>query len=695
MNRHRRNDYELPELRKLQTTYGTAWIGASGGIVAQLYHAYENNEYNLIGCGNYGSIFTANGRKHTFSKEESDAGQTGANDSAGILGNITNYEATSQEKSQSYTVQILDCVNAPGVEIYSASMASGIFGFLSSDNPAGETIKKSTGNVVIRIERCRNFARVLKGAQYTAGIFGDRYGAEAWKNHTIVKDNYSVRMTTTYQSPNNSPIYSAQSGYSKSNGPGTISPESNRAHNYYMNGSDNGDHQFDDVSIGHGKTVGSGTKIAYSMSEWLRGLHANPSAFMYDIDEKKYFVADITIGDSVSGINGDYIDENNNIIQKSTGKKLGKILYYLEDTRYTYKELENKSTVNVDDTVFVNARTSYRRLEGIKDNKLVAPKNVTASVEQGKIKVEITPWTLQEAGVDPFSTDPCDPFAYMVRLEDSEGHSYTHSLYTEDGSFELPVDTGLTGELKVFVRAVSMFDDVKDSDEVSGGSVLNPTLPDPDIRIQLIYTGPNNNNFAYQISLNNLDAYSAYDSWQTVVNIEREGNVVLTAENPIQQLPVKQNKNAIYQMTAQTTMNSGTTDIQASQVVSTGSQPAWRRRHRKAGVSAGNRLRKRNFEWQCYRIRYDAGGSDDRGQSDVVRRHDHPAHLPRGADWRLEGYERQCADGYCTGPDRYSDRIQRNRHRKLYSASGIRGRRDQYAGAYLVRGLGIGTGLYL
>lgn len=553
----------------LQTTYGTAWIGASGGIVAQLYHAYENNEYNLIGCGNYGSIFTANGRKHTFSKEESDAGQTGANDSAGILGNITNYEATSPEKSQSYTVQILDCVNAPGVEIYSASMASGIFGFLSSDNPAGETIKKSTGNVVIRIERCRNFARVLKGAQFTAGIFGDRYGTEAWKNHTIVKDNYSVRMTTTYQSPNNSPIYSAQSSYSKSNGPGTISPESNRAHNYYMNGSDNGDHQFDDVSIGHGETVGSGTKIAYSMSEWLRGLHANPSAFMYDIDEEKYFVADITIGDSVSGTNGDYIDENNNIIQKNTGRKLGKILYYLEDTPYGYKDLENKSTVNVDDTVFVNARTSYRRLEGIKDNKLVAPKNVTASVEQGKIKVEITPWTLQEAGVDPSSTDPCDPFAYMVRLEDSEGHSYTHTLYTEAGSFELPADTELTGQLNVIVRAISMFDDVKDSDEVSGGSVLNPTLPDPDIRIQLIYTGPDNNNFAYQISLNNLDAYSAYDSWQTVVNIEREGNVVLTAENPVQQLPVKQNKNAIYQMTAQTTMNSGTTDIQASQVAST------------------------------------------------------------------------------------------------------------------------------
>ena len=56
----------------LQTTYTVSWFGASGGIVAQLYHASENNEYNIIGCGNYGSVYRMNG-----------SGGSGANDSAG------------------------------------------------------------------------------------------------------------------------------------------------------------------------------------------------------------------------------------------------------------------------------------------------------------------------------------------------------------------------------------------------------------------------------------------------------------------------------------------------------------------------------------------------------------------------------------------------------------------------------------
>lgn len=32
----------------LQTTYGTDWVGASAGIVAQLYHAMEGHEYNTL-----------------------------------------------------------------------------------------------------------------------------------------------------------------------------------------------------------------------------------------------------------------------------------------------------------------------------------------------------------------------------------------------------------------------------------------------------------------------------------------------------------------------------------------------------------------------------------------------------------------------------------------------------------------------
>lgn len=58
----------------------------------------------------------------------------GANDSAGILGNITAYEATKAGDGQKYTINVVDCVNAPGVKIYAGSMASGIVGFFSTDN---------------------------------------------------------------------------------------------------------------------------------------------------------------------------------------------------------------------------------------------------------------------------------------------------------------------------------------------------------------------------------------------------------------------------------------------------------------------------------------------------------------------------------------------------------------------------------
>ena len=58
--------------------------------MAQLYHAYKDNEYNIIGCGNYGSIY----------KKKASSDDSGANDSAGILGNITNYEMAAGQMQQ-------------------------------------------------------------------------------------------------------------------------------------------------------------------------------------------------------------------------------------------------------------------------------------------------------------------------------------------------------------------------------------------------------------------------------------------------------------------------------------------------------------------------------------------------------------------------------------------------------------------
>ena len=73
----------------------------------------------------------------------------GANDSAGILGNVTTYKVDNAERAQNFTIRILDCVNGPGVKLYSASMGAGIFGYLSCDNASVDAIQKSTCKVKI------------------------------------------------------------------------------------------------------------------------------------------------------------------------------------------------------------------------------------------------------------------------------------------------------------------------------------------------------------------------------------------------------------------------------------------------------------------------------------------------------------------------------------------------------------------
>lgn len=214
----------------LQTTFGADWIGASGGIVAQLYHPYEQNTYNVISCNNYGSIYKQNG-----------SSGSGANDSAGILGNITTYRTANVSRGQSFIVQILDCINESGVQIYSASMASGIFGFLSCDNANGTAIQTSTQNVVMRIERCRNFGNKLNGDNFATGIFGDRYSENnaagaSWSENTIVKDCYSLNLGSNNYNKTKYPIYSAASDFTKKGRPKAM-PEENRKGNYYLDGS--------------------------------------------------------------------------------------------------------------------------------------------------------------------------------------------------------------------------------------------------------------------------------------------------------------------------------------------------------------------------------------------------------------------------------------------------------------------------
>ena len=79
-----------------------------------------------MSCQNHGSIYGRWGKNTSNS----------ANDSAGILGNITAYTAPDNGMGQSFTINVVDCVNGPGVKIYSNSMASGIVGFFSTDDNA-------------------------------------------------------------------------------------------------------------------------------------------------------------------------------------------------------------------------------------------------------------------------------------------------------------------------------------------------------------------------------------------------------------------------------------------------------------------------------------------------------------------------------------------------------------------------------
>ena len=563
----------------LQTTMDADWSGASGGIVAQLYHAQDDQDYNVIGCGNYAKIYTRNGPN-----ADSSDNSKGANDSAGILGNITTYKATSADNAQSFNVQLLDCFNAPGAEIYSFSMSSGIFGFLSCDDASKGNIETSTQNVVIRIERCRNFGYKMMGKQYTAGIFGDRYLPLAWTNSTIVKDNYSVKGTREYtygsHGGNVYPIY-ASGNYDGDSS--NMKPE-NRIHNYYVEGVDSWG--YSDVRIGQGSTtVGRGSGSAENgyfengtNTANGNGRYCTNVFFMYDITAQTYFIARINDRTTANGIttvrgNQSYIDSNGYIVDQY-GNKQGEVLYYIDNSSYDNSRLYSYIMQDITNPVFVNARSSYRRLEGIDDDKIRQPESAQAQVSNGKVNVSITPQKLHPE--DLSDTTLCDPFAYEVEVTGS-GKTVVRRIYAEEGSFNIPKDMG--EKVSIRVRAVSMFDEVEPSEWITiSKQDINKILPEPDVVVELVSAENTARDHKYRFRLNNLEDYTkkdadgnaVYPNWQVTVSVPRAGNVVLDAENPSQTMKVEDEYNYIYQMITQASSKPGnTTLMQSSKQIST------------------------------------------------------------------------------------------------------------------------------
>lgn len=439
----------------LQTTHQEGWRGASGGIVAQLYHAREKNEYKIISCKNYGKIYGRSG------SNTADC----ANDSAGILGNVTAYQASGNQNAQDFTIQVVDCVNDSGVEIYSNSMASGIVGFFSSDNPSSSTVTESTGRIKLYIERCRNFAWKLYGNSYVGGILGDRYGATGSQN-TILEDCYSVSPGSANYNKQNYPIISYNSSSSRAD-------QIEASRNYFLDGR----------SYSWGSTEVSallgraGTSRAYHYADGGRQyiLVINP-------DSGTLSSTDIEIG------------SDDKVYRKAKKEEIGKILFTIDGADTSYNNLD---TVIGKGSIFDQyVRTAYYKVEGVTPGqKIPDPQQVTVSRQNGGDTAVIT--VTPQVGTKPFR--------YTAKLyvggNEISGKDYDVEFYSNTYTIDLSrFPQAQEGELTVWLQAWSMFEDVAPSNIIKSGPVQGQKmLPNPDIRIEL---EKGNNGYQYRFSLN-------------------------------------------------------------------------------------------------------------------------------------------------------------------------------------------------
>lgn len=526
----------------LQTTYAANWVGASGGIVAQLYHAASGQDFNILSCQNHGSIY---GRWGTNTSQS-------ANDSAGILGNITAYTASSAAMGQQFNINVVDCLNAPGVKIYSGSMASGIVGFFSVDNATsnnGASITASTANIVLNIDRCRNYAYKddLVGYNFRAGIFGDRYGSAATRN-TYIQNCYSVPILS------DNGIISFQTG-------GSTRLDANRVgNNYYF---------FDTWGLTEsGNTAG----ITYKTDE-ARNNGAGESRRGYarmaaygEFDGKFYAAIvgprldptlNLTQNEDARTKCGIYYNmtdsntrvENGILISKfndGTEKITGRILFEMPP-EYSYDQvrtwnanslmpaisqktgkLNNLSGGKImDDYV----REAYRTMEhGQTDKKLDA--SFTVDLKQQTdgsfdVSIEDTDRPLYYEGT--VLVDGKEVMSNLRFIPNQKGQgqwdpklngTQAYGSGTTTGTFQLPASLAADTAGKTItlsVRAVSLFEDTAPSAWKTAAAQNVSVLPTPDVNIRLVSHW--NNGAKYQISLKNLADYAVFSNWKVTFRL--------------------------------------------------------------------------------------------------------------------------------------------------------------------------------
>ena len=522
----------------LQTTFKANWVGASGGIVAQLYHAASGQDFNILSCQNHGSLYGRNGQ----SVDDC------ANDSGGILGNVTAYAADAG-KGQAFTINVADCVNGPGVEIYSGSMASGIVGFFSADgaanlsdnNRAYQLITNSTENITLNIDRCRNYAQTLSGYNFTAGIFGDRY---AYGRTQPATDTYIQNCFSVTPGQKDREIICMNSG-----GSDTLGAEKT-GNNYY----------FDDA-WGITNQYASGG-IASDYANRRESRRAYSRMLGYGLFDQRLFaaVAGPTLGpvdSSATTSHGMYynmtpsntsIDGHGIMTETSSGKIVGRVIY---DMPYSYEpyvfdhggstlqqavKTRNGGASGMD--AFV--RTAYRDLEHGRTPGGALDGSFDVSLRQnseGGFEVSITDDDRPLYYEGRVSVDGKEVLSGLRFVPKCKGQglwdpeldgTQAHGAGTTEGTFQLPagLDTDTAGrKITLSVRAVSLFEDTAPSAWKQAETVDVSVLPTPDISIRL--TGHENasrsngwkESAVYRLSLNNLADYVPFGGWRVVCRL--------------------------------------------------------------------------------------------------------------------------------------------------------------------------------
>lgn len=533
----------------LQTTYETGWVGASGGIVAQLYHAASGQDFNIISCQNHGSVFGRDGANY-YHWENSRRVKDCANDSAGILGNVTVYTTYDINAAQKFTINVSDCVNAPGVKIYSSSMASGIVGYFSTDTASsknGGPIGTSTANIVLNIDRCRNYAETLVGGNnYIAGIFGDRY-----KDGTVAQDNtyiqncYSVigsdaGTSTGIVSLNNASLSSSLSGDKVGN-------------NYYFFDTwgltNTAGRIFDSSNTRNESRKGFSRMVAYGYWAGSDGKWANksfaaiagPQLGVIDYTDNRMYY-NVTTANST-------IDEHGIIRTNINGSDqiTGRILFTMPDTP-TYREiaqtnghgaswlrplLYQKNTVfNTKQKLFDEyVRENYRDMEhGQTDKKLDASFMVDLKQQTDgsfDVSIEDTDRPLYYEGT--VLVDDKEVMSNLRFIPNQKGQgqwdpklngTQAYGSGTTSGSFQLPASLAADTAGKTItlsVRAVSLFEDTAPSAWKTAATQDVSVLPTPDVNIRLVSHW--NNGAKYQISLKNLADYAVFSNWKVTFRL--------------------------------------------------------------------------------------------------------------------------------------------------------------------------------